>query len=268
MAKLQKELQEFSKSKVAKKPQISAFLGAVIDGAKRVEVPNRSGYVYVRLRNNQSEVFQAFNDSVSPIYDLPVLVERQGNKYNIIGRDVERYQSWENEYGTVLPYLPRHGASHSHYAGDDVVFIYSRQFMPMLALPSGGYGAGQVMIAPSIYQTRNGDWALMGGTGTPSLLPYKPTNTNAVMVLIALNENSGEPHLIVGSGSYFSPLLSGTAQVIAHIPVCDDPALIPVAAVKLMSGTSNILWSNIYDVRQFFYVRPTGTSSGGGGGGG
>jgi len=87
---------------------ISGELGIQIGGQKTVEVSGRDGFVWVRLRGSQSELIQAYNASVSPIYGLPVLVIRQGNKYAIYGRDIERYDNW----GTSA-YLPKHGTQHS-----------------------------------------------------------------------------------------------------------------------------------------------------------
>ena len=51
----------------------SGLLGLPV-AARTVQVPNRNGYVYVRLRDNNSELVQAYNDKVSPKYNLPVLV--------------------------------------------------------------------------------------------------------------------------------------------------------------------------------------------------
>src|SRR4030043_136982 len=74
---------------------IPGILGFLINGVRTVEVPNRNGYVYVRLRDNLSEVCQAFNDNVSPVYGLPVLMVRDSTnrtRYKILGRDLGRYQ--------------------------------------------------------------------------------------------------------------------------------------------------------------------------------
>src|SRR5574338_857510 len=107
--KLEQEFSSFD-DKVTKKTNVySGLLGVPINGQKTVEVPTRKGYIYVRLRDSQSELVQAYNDKVSPIYDLPVLVKHEGGKYVVIGRDIDRYRDW----GNWSAYLPKHGNTHS-----------------------------------------------------------------------------------------------------------------------------------------------------------
>jgi len=58
------------------KPQyFSGQLGVTTGGENVVEVTNRPGFVWVKLRNQLNELIQAFNDEVSPVFDLPVMVE-------------------------------------------------------------------------------------------------------------------------------------------------------------------------------------------------
>jgi len=240
---------------------IPGILGFLINGVRTVEVPNRNGYVYVRLRDNLSEVCQAFNDNVSPVYGLPVLMVRDSTnrtRYKILGRDLGRYQDW----GTSSPYLPRHGAQHSFNPpdeGGDVTWIYGRQLMPLLVYPSGSYGAGNVLIYPYTFY-RNNTWHYIGSTGTASLLTYKPTgSSNARMVLVYLDDND-VPAL--EAGSEFSAGLTGTAQLFTYIPALPSTSGIPLAGIRLVSGTSVILWDNIYDLRPWIVgdgFTPTGS---------
>lgn len=75
----QKELNEQVKN------TISGKLGIPLGGSRLVEVPNRNSFVYVQLRDNQNEVIQAFNNKVAPSYGLPVIVQREGTRYIVLG---------------------------------------------------------------------------------------------------------------------------------------------------------------------------------------
>lgn len=240
---------------------IPGILGFIIDGVNTVEIANRPGYVYVRLRDNLSEVCQAFNDNVSPVYGLPVLIVRDSTnptRYKVLSRDLGRYQSW----GTSSPYLPRHGTQHSFnppLEGGDITWIYSRQLMPLLVYPSGSYGSANALVYPYTFY-RNNLWQYAGGTGTASFLPYKPTGSaNAKMVLVYIDGNNN-PTLV--AGSEFSATLTGTVQVYPYIPSIPITDGIPLAGIRLVTGTSVILWDNIYDLRPWIVgdgFLPTGT---------
>lgn len=249
-------------------PSLSGMLGIPLDGQRLVEVPNRNSYVYVRLRSNQSEVIQAYNNQVAIAYNLPVLVERQGNRYVVLGVDSQRY---ENNWASFAPFLPRHGNTHSFDiesgGGGDIVWVYPRQFTPVLVMPSGSVGAGSVIVNPYTLQKPNGSWLYVGNTGTPSLLPYRPTSaTGAVIALIYLNANTGNPGYIINSGTVFSNTITGSSQIAPYIPTLTGTFQIPLAAVRLITGTSAISWDNIYDLRQFLHPMPTGTGGGSSGG--
>lgn len=267
--RLEKSLKQSNKKKEDKVLLISGELGIPLNGQKLVEVPNRQGFVFVRLKNNTSELIQAYNTAVSPIYGLPVLVARQVGVYKVIGRNVDRYT---NQWGQA-PYLPKHGAQHSFNPdiniGGDVVWVYSPQFMPLLAYPSGTSGSPRLSIAPYIIRGTDGAWKYVGNTGTPDTTPYNPTTgSRAVMGLVYLDTVSGNPYLLINSGTYIDDSLTGTNQIVDYIPHADNPNWIPLAGVRLLSGTNQLSWNNVYDLRPFLQVMPTGTSSGGGGGGG
>lgn len=245
--KLQKAASGFETKKQTRISKIPGFLGFVLNGQEKVEVPQRVGFVYVRLRGSTSEVIQAFNDKVSPVYGLPVLVERdQTNpaRYCISGRDVGMYDNW----GSVSSYLPRHGSTHSfdpENAGGDIVFVYGKQMMPLAVYPSGSSGAGNALVYPSTYYQSNA-WKYAGGTGTPSLVALKPTDNQAKMVLVYLDAD-GNPQL--SAGSAFAATITGTSAVVPYLPSVGDTSYIPLAGIRLVSGTSVILWDNIYDLR-------------------
>lgn len=261
---LHKALKDQKKKNKQEVLQIAGSLGIPISGQRRVEVPSRNSYVFVRLRDNPNEVIQAFNNKVAASYNLPVIVERQDNRYIVVGVDTVRYQS---NWNSFAPYLARHGNTHSfpydNSGGGDTVFVYPRQFMPALIMPSGSSGAGNVIMNGNYLKNTNGTWRYVGPTGTPNFLPYKPTGSSAVMVLAYLDSLSGNPYLLVGSGAYFSSTITGSAEITPYVPTLSNPDYIPLSAIRLVSGTSVIGWDNIYDVRQFIHIVPTGTGGGG-----
>lgn len=266
--KLHSALKQQKKKTEQTKLQILGTLGIPLGGSRLVEVPNRNSFVYVQLRSNQNEVIQAFNNKVAPSYGLPVMVQREGTRYTIIGVDTQRYQ---NNWNSFAPYLPRHGNTHSFDTesggAGDITWVYSKQFMPLLPVPSGSNGGPNVVISPHTLESISGTWMYVGNTGTQTLLQYVPTGSNAVMVLVYLDRLSGNPYILVNSGSYFSNALTGTSEIVPYIPAVQNPYTdIPLGAIRLVTGTNSIGWNNIYDVRQYLQYVSSGSAGGGGGG--
>jgi hypothetical protein len=265
--KLAGELKKQKKSTAQVQLEIVGTLGISLGGQKLVEVPNRKSIVYVKLRDNQNELIQAFNNKVAPSYGLPVIVQRQGNRYVVLNVDTLRYQS---NWNSFAPFLAAHGNTHSFdpdsSGGGDVVWVHPRQFMPSLIIPSGSLGAPNVLLSSYTLRDQANNWKYIGNTGTQNLTPYKPSiPTGATMALVYLDTVSGNPYFVIGSGTFMHAHITGSAQVVPYIPVITNPAWIPLAAVRLVTGTNTIGWDNIYDVRQFLH--PTSTGTGGGGGG-
>lgn len=255
MSRLQDALLKQKQQTEQHNQALPGLLGIPLNGQRAVEVPTRNSYVYVRLRSNQSEVIQAFNNQVAPAYNLPVLVERQGNRYVVISIDTQRY---ENNWSSFAPFLPRHGNTHSFDTesggGGDIVWVYPRQFTPTLVMPSGSSGAGNVIVMPYTLMNPDGTWKYTGNTGTDSFLPYRPTSaTGAVMGLVYLDVVDGNPKITINSGTVFSNSITGSSRISQYIPQVLDPSShIPLAAIRLITGTSAISWDNIYDIRQEF----------------
>lgn len=228
---------------------LPGLLGLRRGSTNVVSVPGRPSFVYVRLRNNTSEVIQAFNDKVSPVYDLPVLVVRDEidpSKYRLESRDYGQYSNWTS----WSPYLPAHGGAHSRSpsgGGGDPVWVYGSQYMPLLVSPSGTLGAGNVVIDGSTYYfDSHEEYRYAGGTGTSDILIYKPTGSDARMVLVYL-DTDGNPALM--PGDEFNSSLTGTVSILPYVPTINVDLGVPLAAVRLLSGTSSIVWENLYDVR-------------------
>jgi len=232
-------------------PQYSGLLGIMINGQRVINHPTRIGYVYVRLRDNLSEVVQVFNDKISTIYDFPVLIERNGNKWVIVGKDTNRYENWGTSVTT--PFLPAHGAQHSlnraGLVGADPVWVYPDQFMPLLVYPSGSaVGSGNFLVSSYVLY-RNNEFKYVGGTGTQSLLPYVPTNNQAIAGLVYLDTNTGNPGLLVSSGTPFDPNFTTIQSILPYLPTLLSNQE-PLYAFRLVSGTTSVGWENLYNVRQ------------------
>lgn len=273
---------EFKKSIAPKtSDKIPALVGAIIGGKRTIDVVGRKGFIYVRLRNSTSEFVQAYNEVVQNTkYDVPVIIKREGNRYVVLSKDDQRYPTWNNQQAsndsvivvqTPVTSILRHGQMHSfdylsNQGGGDIAWIYSRQFMPLLVSPYSAT-SHNVYIVPHFVHDTTGHWKYIGGTGTASLLNYKPTTSGEVYFgLVVIDSESGNPSFIISSGTPAPVGISGSAQAAPYIPNLTSPTQIPLAGVKLETGTSTIGWDNLYDVRTFFggtsaYVAPSGTVS-------
>lgn len=248
--RLTKSLDNLNTLKQDNAIEFPGILGAQFKGQTLVEVPNRAGYVYVRLRSNLNEIVQAYNGMVSPVYGLPVIIVRDttGNRYIVKGRDLGMYGNWGNS-----TYQPRHGAQHSFPEdnwGGDIVWVYGRQFTPLCVTPAtGSSGGNYVFVNPYVYYL-DGIWNYAGGVATPYLLTYCPTGVAgiAVAVLVYL-DSSGDVQVIAGSG--FSAAYTTIDAILPYIPALPNTSSVPLGIVRLTSGTSVISWNEIFDLRPF-----------------
>jgi hypothetical protein len=225
--------------------EFPGILGTQFKGQTLVEVPNRAGYVYVRLRSNTNEVIQAYNGQVSPVMGLPVIVVRDStnNRYIVKGRDLGQYSIWSGSY------QPVHGAQHSfpdNGWGGDIVWVYGRQFVPLSVSPaSGSSGGNYVFVNPYVYYI-DGVWDYAGGVATGNLLGNKPTGSGAVPILIYL-DCTGTVQTLVGSN--FDEADTTIQLMLPHLPALPDACSVPLGVVRLVSGTSAISWNEIFDLR-------------------
>jgi hypothetical protein len=261
--RLTKSLDNLNTLKQNNPIEFPGILGSQFKGQTLVEVPGRDGYVYVQLRSNLNEVIQAYNSMVSPVYGLPVIVTRDAtnNRYMVKGRDLGLYQNWGRS-----SFQPIHGAQHSfpdNGWGGDIVWIYGRQFTPLCVTPATGTSGGNyVFVNPYVYYL-DGIWDYAGGTSTPNLLPYKPTGSGAVPIMVYLDD-SGDVQVAVGSN--FSASDTTIDTIIPHLPALPDVSSVPLAVIRLTSGTSAISWNEIFDLRPLigWWSSVTGSTGSGG----
>jgi len=253
--KLGKSLKKFYNKKENVQDILYGELGVPINGVQKVDVPGRPGYVYVRLRGNASELVQAYNATVPTKYDYPVIVSRKKNTYIILGRDQAKFGNMGN-VGSQINFQPlvNHGGQHSFNPalgmGADPVWVYGQQFMPQLAYPSGT--SMFLAVNPYFYEWE-GQWKYPQITGTPSFAPYVPTVTgSARMALLYMNGANGQLEIV--GGPLFSGGISRNQDLAQYIPDIDRNSYIPLAAVKLTTGTAELEWTDVYDMRDFFTV--------------
>lgn len=263
--KLTDALQKQKKATTPYRKEIYGTLGIPLGGSSVVKVPNRPPFVYVKLRDNQNEIIEAFNNSVATSYGLPVIVVWQDNRYVVKGVDTARYQ---NNWSSLAPFLPQHGSTHSFNnmgGGQDVVWVYSRQFMPLLGYPANSGTVTSLQISPYIFENTSGTWSYLGNTGTIDLTQYAPTGGLAAMITVFLDRNTGNPGYAVNSGSYFSSSISSIPEILPYIPTVPSPTTqLPITAVRILGNSPTINWSQLYDLRQFIQPISTGSFSGGG----
>jgi hypothetical protein len=255
--RLSKQVRSLEQRKPDELMEVPGSLGLTVSGTRLVEIPNRPGYVYVRIRDQLSEVVQVYNDQVSPIYNLPVIITRNRtdmNRWRIKGRDLGRYEGWGS-----TAYLPNHGGQHSlsnDAPGADPVWVYARQMMPLAAVPSGTSGAMSLIVKDLTYY-QSSTWHYFPDTVTSDFTSYKPSGTASVMVLLYLNDADA---LAYKRGTEFA-ITTGTSAFVPNIPASPTDCLFPIAGVYLLSGTSHLDWSNIYDARPHLLQASTGTST-------
>ena len=192
-------------------------LGIVKNNKKQVKVPNRPGFVYVRLRSVRSELIEARNDEVEEKYGVPVILKREGTRYVVIGVNRERYSDWDSDN----PLISKHAKTHTfdkdgNVLGGDGVFISGYQFLPYLLCPFPNNATNAFIYPYADYY--KGNWVYYGGTGTVSFIPYKPQSGTS-LVLVSIDYETGNPHYIATTGTFIPLNVTGISQVLPYIPL-------------------------------------------------
>lgn len=236
--------------KVDKPKLVPAMAGAYFNGQKTLNVSGRPDFIWARIRGKTSEVVQVFNDVLTSFWDLPILVYRDPNYpdiWKVYGRDISRYEDWGG-----VNYIPKHGAQHSFASGADgspigadVVWVFKRQFVPMLLRPLAT--ATMAVYGEADFYYFDGGYSWFPGTGTSTLEPYKPTGAhNARYATVYLDPPTN--NLLVLSGPEFDVVWPPDNPG-DYIAVPSPDVGIPLGAVLLMTGTDQIGWGEIYDLR-------------------
>lgn len=234
-------------TKTDKPIEFKGLMGAYVGGFETMNVAERPDFVYVRLRGATGEVIQAFNDNVAEVWDLPVIVARDPKNphlWRITGRDIGQYGDWGG-----VSYLPPHASTHTFIGaegyGSDPVWIAKRQWLPFL--PSPNASGTQAIYIEQDYWYWEGRFRFWPGSGTDDILQYRPTGGGAGrFVTVYMRGDEGIPDYLVGPEySLIYPPTDPTDFILAP-----DPDIgIPICAISLQTGTQNIGWNEIYDLR-------------------
>lgn len=239
---------------------VPALMGAYVNGQKTLKVAGRPDFVWVRLRGATSEIAQAFNDVVGEHWDLPITVKRDEmahDRWRVHARDIRAYEDWGG-----ASYLPPHAMSHSfgdpnQTGGIDPVWIFKRQFMPLLPRPMVS-GSMAIYLEPDFFYFE-GQYHWWPGSGTTDLGGYIPTGAfNARFVTVYLDGNLRIPQFLAGPEFDFAGPWSIATDPGAYISLPDSSQGIPIAAVRLYTGSNTIGWGDIYDLRS--PQQPLGTT--------
>lgn len=239
-------LQRVLDKKQDKPNLIPGLCGAYVNSQRTLRVARRSDFIWVRLRGATSEVIQAFNDAVTAHWDLPILVYRDPDFpdiWKVWGRDISRYEDWGG-----VSYLPPHADAHSFgggRTGADVVWVFKQQMMPLLTRPNAT--ATMSVYVQSDYYLWDGQYRWWPGSGTADLSGYRPTGgANIRYITLYLDGSTGL--LEVLTGDEFSALYPPDNPE-QFIPVPSPDQGIPLAGIKLLTGTSTLGWGELFDIR-------------------
>jgi hypothetical protein len=245
--RLRRALEQLSGNKEDRIEVLPGKLGGYVGSSQQVIVPGRPDFVFVRINGKDEELIQAFNDEVADIWNTPVLVARDKlhpRFYRVLKRDISKYGSWGG-----IPYLPFHGEQHSFSSESgtfwDIVWVYKRQFMPLLLRPNDNTGSMSGYVEADYYLWNN-QYKHFGGTGTVDFTSAKPGAGQGRFITVYLDGDTGNLGYV--SGSVFSTLLP-PSDMIPYIPVPSPAVGIPVGAVALYHTTTSVNWNNLFDVR-------------------
>jgi len=220
------------------------FCATTGDGTGNIEVPGKRNYVYIR-RVGRSRVEECHNTKVP----------RRNNLHVIVGYDPtnpDTLQVLEPDWGGMAspdnyPYVPYHHESHEFQnadGGDDVTWIQSQQYVPLLAYPTD-----PTSMTVNVY----GGWYCWG------------TDWHYFEAAISADLTGSIPG-IVGNARYTLISIDGATEALqytdgaefpAALPPADIEDMIPVApggsvpivAVCLQNGMVSIDWADLYDIR-------------------
>ncbi len=247
-------------TRARKVERIPGFLGAFVDGEKTVRVPGREDFVFVRLRMDRSETIQAFNDQVGDQFGIPVTVIRDESAprfYRVISREIDTFQDWGS------PYLVNHAEQHMFAGGtgtvaSDVVWVYRRAFVPLGVSPNGTMTAN----VASDYYIWDNIVKHFGPTGTVDFSSVRDSLGvfEARFVTVFLNGDTSELNYLTGEIFDNTVVVTDPTEFIS-VPGSNEG--IPLAAIYLFNSMTQVLWKDIFDIRQI--IQSVGGSGGGSG---
>ena len=214
------------------------------DDTYTMEVPNRPGYVYVRLGpDGQSGETIALNTSVSLVANLPVKLKRVAELGDLQVVSVDAQQA--PTFAAGSPAIGNVGP-HTHRRESGIAYEIE---MEMLAAGRVKPFSGLIVqITPFRYQLADGSWNTWLG-GEIDLTSYKPSAVgNWAWVLIGVDPETNTA--VAATGDEYSYAIPLTIDLMDDITFTD---YIPCGAVKIRYDDTNLDdWRDFKDAHVWF----------------
>jgi hypothetical protein len=231
-------IRDIIQDSLQQKADVRDFFYGVIGDGVTVEVPNRPGYIYVTL--NDGAVTEVLNTIAPNLMNFPVVVgydpaQPSKNVLCVVGNRTIPVPSTTvgNNY-----YVRGHHVSHEWMnidGGQDIVYIQTRQIMPLRPTPLGNW---YLYINPDL-QLINNQWQRVGGqifnTVNRSIQSFTSGSAgDERFVLVSLDMISGSINFT-----------NGTIKAKGTMTMADVPALpsnnSPICALRFWTGQADII---------------------------
>lgn len=219
--------------------KLQALVG---DDTSNIEVPDRAGFVFVRLHGDAEQIVEAFYGSeIVLVYDqaVEVLERRALGRYEILGIGGVAYDSISATGDTIYGLLKKHARQHERRnrgeGGSDPVNVYLRMLVELRA---------RAQTTPNLTVYVEYGWYSLGahtlweGGNSPAFTP--PTGFNQWR----------QDLLYLGSDDALH-ILTGTAVAVPTEAAFPTPPAnsIPICFVLLTTGQTTITEASITDAR-------------------
>jgi len=233
----------------ARQPLLDRWVGLMGDGEGNLfPDPTDETFVFVR-RTGRARVERVRNVNVVARNDLPVIVgfsPARPDEQQVLDMD-DTALTTLGAFGYVKNHHQQHEL-HNISGGDDTVWVFSQQFLYMLAQVTDPISEF-LQVRPGIYIYR-GAYHIFPGATTVDLTAFAPGAGLAAMVLISIAAGTGNLVYTV-SPSFVNTLPSSSWP--AQVPITPDNT-IPTTAVYVPNGATTFDWDYVADWRAFINV--------------
>lgn len=204
----------------------------------------RPNHVWVRIGG--SPAVEVFNVIAPPVENLDVVVSYandQSSLMEIIG--LARSAAGNQDLGHVnmaLPHAANHMYNHPDASIKDIVYIQKRVIVPLLVIPTST--ASMSVQAYADFYPYGSSWKYFAGGTSPSMASYVPPSDFSFALVYINGETNALSVMTGASFTYFDTKYD-------KIPT-PPPGSVPLAAVMLYAGMTEIKESDIYDLRLIY----------------
>ena len=215
--------------------------------AATADVEGRSGWAWVRYDEKEDRASQVINNRYPGIAQgVPVVIGKEyptDRYYQVLGLNTELYYR-NTDPGTYPSYLtPAHGSTHRGDTGSDPVPVVTANIIHGRARQTNPVSMN--VFVETLYYEYNSGIAFWPG-GTISMSGHVPSGSNThryVLVSIDASTNT-----LVATDGIVSP--TTVSPTLPNVPTQN----IPIAAVMLQNGATEVDYDIIYDYRMLFAV--------------